>query len=145
MDVKFNERMADEAIAKQQAAAPVRVQPVVGRTFPIMLMADPWKQLPPQMNSIPWSAIAPHERYALLNHDQSLEKLAMRGGLSPCEAVAILEDMKYRDRWPKPIHSPEQMVAHNTEAINRLRELCPPNDPSSASRATARPERKGKQ
>lgn len=100
-------------------------------TFPIMLMADPWKQLPAQMNSIPWEAIAPHERYALLNHDQSLKKLASRGGLSPCEAVAILEDRKYRDRWPNLIHSSEQMVAHNTEAINRLRELCPPNELST--------------
>lgn len=42
--------------------------------------------------SIPWSLIAPHERQAQANHDQSLETLAARGGLSPIEAVAVLHD-----------------------------------------------------
>jgi hypothetical protein len=46
--------------------------------------------------TIPWVLIAPHERQALLNHDQSLAKLASRGGLSCCEAVAVLEDRKWR-------------------------------------------------
>jgi len=42
--------------------------------------------------AIPWSVIAPHEAQALKNHDQSPERLAERGGLSVCEAVAVLED-----------------------------------------------------
>jgi len=43
--------------------------------------------------SIPWSVIAPHEKQALKNHGgQSLKRLAERGGLSPCKAVAVLED-----------------------------------------------------
>ncbi len=42
--------------------------------------------------SIPWSALAPHEAQAQLNHSQSLHLLAERGGLSPGEAVFILED-----------------------------------------------------
>lgn len=109
-----------------------------------MLMADPWKQLPAQMNSIPWELIAPHERQALRNHDQNLETLASRGGLSPCEAVAILEDADYRKRWPKPIQSPEEMVAHNTEAINRLRELCPSNDEVRHSAGKTECDRKEK-
>jgi len=95
-------------------------------------MADPWKELPAQVNEIAWEMIAPHEATALRNHGgQSLQKLASRGGLSPCEAVAVLEDADYRTRWPKQILSHEQSVAHNTEAILRLRELCdaaPPND-----------------
>lgn len=95
--------------------------------FPIMLMADPWNKLPTQMNSIPWELIAPHEQQALRNHSQSLEKLTSRGGLSPCEAVAVLEDADYRTRWPNQILSPEQMIQHNTEAINRLSELCSPD------------------
>lgn len=46
--------------------------------------------------AIPWAAIAPHERQAQRNHDQSLEELARRGGLDPAEAVAVLEDRRWR-------------------------------------------------
>lgn len=42
--------------------------------------------------SIPWEMIAPHEKQAHLNHDQSLAGLARRGGLSYSEAIAVLED-----------------------------------------------------
>lgn len=129
--------MNTSATPEQPRPAPVVLQSVVGRRFPIMMMADRGKQLPAQMNSIPWELIAPHEKQALRNHAQNLEKLAYRGGLSPCEAVAILEDKDYRTRWPKPIQSAEEMVAHNTEAINRLRELCPSNDEASDRRPAA--------
>lgn len=44
--------------------------------------------------AIPWSMIAPHERQARENHDQSLERLAQRGGLGPYEACLVLEDRK---------------------------------------------------
>jgi hypothetical protein len=37
--------------------------------------------------------VAPHEAQALANHcGQSLERLRQRGGLSACEALAILDD-----------------------------------------------------
>jgi hypothetical protein len=45
---------------------------------------------------LPWSIIAPHEKQALENHGQTLARLRERGGLSPCEAVAILEDRRWR-------------------------------------------------
>lgn len=45
---------------------------------------------------IPWDVIAPHERQAQANHSQSLTRLAERGGLSPSEAVAVLEDRAWR-------------------------------------------------
>jgi hypothetical protein len=45
---------------------------------------------------IPWDMIAPHARQAFINHGQSLEIIARRGGLSPCEALAVLEDRAYR-------------------------------------------------
>lgn len=45
--------------------------------------------------AIPWSMLEPHEGQAEKNHYQSLKRLAERGGLSPCEAVAVLEDRKY--------------------------------------------------
>ncbi len=49
------------------------------------------------IKGIPWSMIAPGERQAWRNHDgQSLEKLAGRHGLSPCEAVAVLEGRSWR-------------------------------------------------
>ena len=50
--------------------------------FPIMAGLDR------QPMTIPWAMIAPHERQADLNHDQSLERLAQRGGLNACEALA---------------------------------------------------------
>lgn len=45
---------------------------------------------------IPWAVIAPHEGQALKNHQQTLERLAQRGGLDPAEAVAVLEDRDFR-------------------------------------------------
>lgn len=46
--------------------------------------------------SVPWSMIAPHDKQARDNHDQSLERLAERGGLSPLEAICVLEDRRCR-------------------------------------------------
>jgi hypothetical protein len=45
---------------------------------------------------IPWDMIAPHEAQAQKNHHQSLAELASRGGLSACEAVAVLQDRPWR-------------------------------------------------
>lgn len=46
--------------------------------------------------AIAWYLMTPHERQAQRNHDQTLRRLAERGGLSPCEAVAVLEDRDWR-------------------------------------------------
>jgi hypothetical protein len=54
------------------------------KKFPIMNGPD-----------IPWAIIAPHEKQAWVNHHQDLSKLASRGGLSACEAVAVIEDRKW--------------------------------------------------
>lgn len=43
------------------------------------------------MDSVPWDFIAPHEAQAQRNHGQSLKRLAERGGLSACEALAVAE------------------------------------------------------
>jgi hypothetical protein len=40
---------------------------------------------------VPWDLIAKHERQCVLNHGQSVETLASRGGLSPHEAVAVIQ------------------------------------------------------
>lgn len=46
---------------------------------------------------VPWSVIKSHEAQAQKNHSQSLTRLNERGGLSVCEAVAILEDRRWRE------------------------------------------------
>lgn len=50
----------------------------------------------PIYSSIPWAMIAAHERQAQHNHSQTVSRLAERGGLSACEAVAVLQDRDYR-------------------------------------------------
>ncbi|MEL6218301.1 MAG: hypothetical protein AAFR79_07520 [Pseudomonadota bacterium] len=44
---------------------------------------------------IPWDLIKPHEAQAKQNHGQTLAQLRHRGGLSACEALAILEDRRW--------------------------------------------------
>ena len=41
-------------------------------------------------HQIPWRLIEPGRDQALRNHDQTLEKLAQRGGLCPEEIYAVL-------------------------------------------------------
>jgi hypothetical protein len=45
---------------------------------------------------IPWKMIAPHEQQTQRNHRQSLRRLHERGGLSWCEALAVLQDRQWR-------------------------------------------------
>ncbi len=59
--------------------------------FPIMC----GEQVASHKSWIPWAVIAPHEAQAQHNHSQTLQQLAERGGLSPCEAVAVIEDRSY--------------------------------------------------
>lgn len=44
---------------------------------------------------VPYGVLVPHEKQALENHAQSLERLAERGGLGWSEMLAILEDRKF--------------------------------------------------
>jgi hypothetical protein len=64
------------------------------RTFPIQ---RPWERsrMIACPSSIPWSLIEPHAKQAQRNHDQTLERLAERGGLSPSEAIAVLADRQW--------------------------------------------------
>lgn len=50
-----------------------------------------------QKEYIPFGVLAPHEEQALINHGQSLERLAERGGLGWSEMLAILEDRKFKN------------------------------------------------
>ena len=47
------------------------------------------------IKSVPWEFIEPHERQAQRNHYQTLDRLAARGGLSPCEMLAVVEGRKW--------------------------------------------------
>lgn len=46
--------------------------------------------------AVPWDVIEPHEAQALKNHDQTLQRLNERGGLSVREALSILSDRPWR-------------------------------------------------
>jgi hypothetical protein len=62
------------------------------RTFPITL--------DDQIRLIPWDLIAPHEAQARANHSgKGLEQLAIRGGVTVPEALAIIEDRPW-ERMP---------------------------------------------
>jgi hypothetical protein len=85
-----------------------------GRRFPIFLgeQRSLWMELP---DSIPWEAIAPHERQASANHGQSLETLARRGGLSPYELLAVLLDQPF---WRCMLPEPPTVIAKVKEKLH---------------------------
>lgn len=62
------------------------------KLFPIMSEYGRYKT----KEYIPYIVIASHEKQALINHGQTLSRLAERGGLSYCEALAVLEDRKWK-------------------------------------------------
>jgi hypothetical protein len=88
------------------ASAPTPTPPM--KEFPIMFARD--RGILNQVQSIPWAMIAPHNPQAQSNHSQTLERLAERGGLSACEAVAVLTNR----RWEK---------MESQAAANKLNEL----------------------
>lgn len=47
--------------------------------------------------SVPWAVVAPHAERAKANHDQTLERLAQRGGLSPGELWCVFHDRRLRE------------------------------------------------
>ncbi|BAQ50390.1 hypothetical protein [Methylobacterium aquaticum] len=49
---------------------------------------------------LPWGMIEPHEAQAKANHGQTLQRLAERGGLGACEAVAILQGRRWHEMSP---------------------------------------------
>lgn len=65
------------------------------REFPIMFGTGVGYHEKP-LATIPWKILEPHEDQAYKNHCQSLHRLAERGGLSPCEAIAVIEDRSWR-------------------------------------------------
>jgi hypothetical protein len=81
---------------------------VQGRRFPIM-----------GAPSVLWSFVAPHERQVKENHDQTLERLAERGGLSPSELWCAVNGERLRKQpaeafalmWVRNVVADEQAIA----------------------------------
>lgn len=68
---------------------------------------------------VPWAFLAPHEEQAKDNHDQTLSRLAQRGGLDPAEMLGIVRGKGLRDvmaicKWPKA-----QIVAELNAELER--------------------------
>lgn len=72
-------------------------------------------------SEIPWAIVANYGESAMRNHDQTLERLAERGGLSPCELIAVLEQRQWRKMTPDEVRSTLLPIlsAHNSLAIDR--------------------------
>lgn len=99
------------------------------RRFPIMDSTDGRASRPVKWH-VPWALLAAHEAQAFANHCQSLEALASRGGLAPCEALAVIEDR----RWQR---------MDKVEARKRLKALAEPKPaPAEAAVQAARDEEK---
>jgi hypothetical protein len=89
------------------------------KTFPIM-HGD-------YLRSIPLSLIAPHEQQADRNHSQTLRRLAERGGLSPCEAVAVIRDRPWK---ADPYAEAELCVLVGRAVASQLRDAAAPTPES---------------
>jgi hypothetical protein len=48
--------------------------------------------------SVPWRLVEPHEAQAIKNHDQSLERLNERGGLSAGELWCVVHGLNWREQ-----------------------------------------------
>jgi hypothetical protein len=75
---------------------------------------------------IPWSMIDAHEEQAHTNHSQTLSRLAQRGGLSPCEAMAVIMDRQ----WKADAYAEAQLCVLVGRALAaQLRDAEPSSDP----------------
>ncbi len=65
------------------------------------------------LSEIPFSILVPHEKQAISNHGQSLERLASRGGLAACEAIDILQGRRFGSSAP--------VIENETYLVNLVR------------------------
>ena len=70
---------------------------------------------------IPWEVIEIHEHQALINHGQTLQRLAERGGLSWGEASAVLDDRRF-DKRDWDMKTSREYVLKEVENFYRRRE-----------------------
>lgn len=65
---------------------------------------------------IPWDMLTPHEAQALRNHNQTLERLAERGGLAWIEVISILEDKPWSKTPMLPSDEARRIVLERVAA-----------------------------
>lgn len=75
-------------------------------TFPVLHQPGPGRKKKPSLKFIPWKMIEPHREQAKRNHDQTLERLAERGGLDPAELVAVLANRAFQNYDPPEAADP---------------------------------------
>ena len=88
--------------------------------------------------SVPWRLVAPFEAQAERNHNQTLQRLAERGGLDPVELWAVMHRMGWKDRSKLPSQEAakewalslvsiearaERLIRERDEAVAALRRL----------------------
>jgi hypothetical protein len=73
------------------------LDPYSGSRFPVLLTHSERKAHPDIPRDVPWSLLAPHEAQALRNHDQTLARLAARGGLGPDEMWCVVNGKHWRE------------------------------------------------
>lgn len=78
------------------------------RRFPVLA----YGRGPGAIASVPWSLVEPHRDWARLNHGQTLERLAERGGLCPVELWMVI----HGHAWCAPSPSLTPSGAHITAA-----------------------------
>jgi hypothetical protein len=66
------------------------------REFPVLRDYLDRRRYPDARRSVPWSWVAPFEPQVARNHEQSLERLAERGGLSPAELYCAVAGLSLR-------------------------------------------------
>lgn len=54
------------------------------------------------IKSIPMALLQPYEEQALRNHNQSLQRLAERGGMDSCEILGIVRGLRWSQLKPHP-------------------------------------------
>lgn len=62
------------------------------KEFPILFGYHNWRR------SVPWYLVESCEDQAMINHGQTLERLAKRGGLSPREVLALIRKLRFTDK-----------------------------------------------
>jgi len=80
--------------------------------FPILLSNGEDRARPDCPRSVPWAFVEPFRARAQDNHDQTLERLAQRGGLCPRELWAAAHDAR--------LFSPEVKALTLDDAISWL-------------------------
>lgn len=100
------------------------------RMFPIMIRSQAWgkdsdveraraRGVPYVVVCLPWEMIEPHEKQALKNHSQTLERLAQRGGLCASEAVAVLEGKGWHEIDSNSARANEKLARLIAEWVDR--------------------------